>query len=56
MRIVQCKNATASCFSHVQAKHFLVETEDSPDGPDGPEGPDGPGKGGQFFNRLRNMI
>ena len=40
----------------MQAKHFLVETEDSPDGPDGPEGPDGPGKGGQFFNRLRNMI
>ena len=31
MRIVQCKNATASCFSHVEPKHFLVKTEDSPD-------------------------
>ena len=36
MRIVQCKNATASCFSHVEPKHFLVKTEDSPGSLDGP--------------------
>ena len=36
MRIVQCKNATASCFSHVEPKHLLVKTEDSPDSLDVP--------------------
>ena len=68
MRIVQCKNATASCFSHVEPKHVLVKTEDSPDDIDGPSassdyagGPDDYAgslnrHGGQFFHPFKNMI
>ena len=63
--IVQCKNATASCFSHVESKHFLVKTENSPGGLDGPSdsgdyaaslnrqvGQGGQGQGGHFRNLI----
>ena len=60
MRIVQCKNATASCFSHVESKHFLVKTEDSPGGLDGPsESGDYAAslnrQGGQFFSSFQKF-
>ena len=49
-----CVYATASCFSDVRSKHFLVKTEDSPGGLDGPSDSGDYAaslnrQGGQFF-------